>query len=78
MVGNDMQKEGENAVYWLKIKAELQLRIVDANAVVRKALEREAARDGLTVEQWCSDVVLGMLSACHEANGGVELEGGCA
>lgn len=43
----------------------LTLQITDCSQVTRSALQRRAYEDHLSIEEWCSEVVLGMLQS-HE------------
>jgi len=43
----------------------LTLQITDCSQATHSALQREAYQDHLSVEEWCREVVLGMLQS-HE------------
>ena len=59
--------------YFVKEPAELGLQITHYSESTRKALERQAARSGETVNEYLVNVVLGMLESNEEYTPAEEL-----
>jgi hypothetical protein len=60
--------------YFVKERASLGLQITHYSEATRKALERQAARSGETVNEYLVNVVLGMLESNEEYTPAEELE----